>query len=138
MKSVIMLIGLPGSGKTTFGKAMEKGNDTTKFVDDISHIKQLPSTFWNKIAISDVNFCDPEIEKKAYDILKKRYRDYRIDRVYFRNDVETCLHNIKFRDDGRNVIGTVDRFKDVYKVPDQDVYDNVEGIIIVLRVVRAA
>jgi tRNA uridine 5-carbamoylmethylation protein Kti12 len=112
MSEIVLFVGLPGSGKTYYANKM-----CDLVIDDISDISQLPSFIGNKtVGITDVNFCDERILKKAKEILNSRY-EVNIEVIYFANDPEKCRNNVEYRNDGRNVEGTIRRFEKIYNPP---------------------
>lgn len=109
---ITLIIGLPGSGKTYLANQM-----TGVVIDDITSLDQLPNIV-DKLIVTDVNFCDASILEKAEYILYERYEDVKIERIYFENNVTAARENVKYRNDGRNVEGTICRFKSIYNPPD--------------------
>ena len=108
-------MGLPGSGKT-----YHSHKECDVVVDDIKDLNQLPlpETVHNKtLGIIDVNFCDEKILSKALKILKTVYHHFDISIVYFENNSDVCRKNVLYRDDQRNVEGTICRFEKIYEPP---------------------
>lgn len=116
MYSIILFVGLPGSGKTFWAKKI-----CDVVVDDITDLSQLPTseTLGSRdLGITDVNFCDSNILEKAATILKNMYPKHSIGVSYFENNVDKCRANVIHRDDGRNVEGTISRFAKTYNPPE--------------------
>lgn len=111
MSRITLIIGLPGSGKTYLASKM-----TGYIIDDIKSITQLINTSQD-IVISDVNFCDDKILQKSISMLGKRYPTHTISCIYFENNPEKCRQNVIYRNDGRNVEGTIARFTPIYNPP---------------------
>lgn len=110
---IILFIGMPGSGKTYWAHEL-----CDIVVDDIIDLNSLPlSLNGNVLGICDVNFCDPVVLNKAIQILRGIYGDIFIDLFYFENDSKKCRRNVAYRDDGRNVEGTIRRFEGTYSPP---------------------
>ena len=109
---ITLIIGLPGSGKTFLAKKLGQ-EDGTIVIDDIVGIEQLPDNAQNLI-ITDVNFCDETILHRALHKLYQKYRNPDIRCIYFENNPEKCRRNVLYRNDGRNVEGTIERFTKVY------------------------
>lgn len=116
MYSIILFVGLPGSGKTFWAKKI-----CDVVVDDITDFSQLPTseTLGSRdLGITDVNFCDSNILKKAVTILKNMYPKHSIGVSYFENDSHKCRKNVEYRNDGRVVEGTIKRFEKIYNPPE--------------------
>jgi len=119
-KNIVLWIGLPGSGKTY---CANKFCDVV--VDDITDLDQLPrdeelglfDIGLYDLGITDVNFCDEFILGFAYKKLKLMYPKRAIYLHYFENDPEQCRANVVYRNDGRNVEGTIKRFSEIYNPP---------------------
>lgn len=115
MYSIILFVGLPGSGKTYWARKM-----CDVVVDDITDMAQLPPSDkleWRDLGITDVNFCNPGTIEKATDILKGMYPSHTIGVSYFANDPEQCRENVRLRNDGRQVEETIRKFAKIYKPP---------------------
>lgn len=115
MSKIILFVGLPGSGKTFLANKM-----CDIVVDDITGRSELPTNENlgnHDLGITDVNFCDENILNKATEFLKTKYQNHTIGIVYFENDPVKCRKNVEFRDDGRNVEGTIRRFEKIYNPP---------------------
>lgn len=112
MTTIYLIIGLPGSGKTHYANTVLRH---LPLVDDISYIKQLPLT--GDFVLTDVNFCDARILDTAETLLKQKYPDATLYKIYFENDVDKARQNVQRRNDGRNVEGTIMRFAPMYKPP---------------------
>lgn len=111
---ITLIIGLPGSGKTYL--ANELSTSQSVVVDDITSIDQLPIDV-NELIITDVNFCDDQILRRATKMLCDLYVDVEIDYIYFENDSTAARKNVVYRDDDRNVEGTICRFEKIYNPP---------------------
>jgi len=116
MYEIILIVGLPGSGKTYLANTLSNSN---KIFDDITSLNDLPTT--DSFVIVDVNFCDEYILKNALEILNKKFPDHKIDIIYFENDPAKCRKNVeyrqKYKNDTRNVEGTIRRFEKIYNPP---------------------
>lgn len=111
-KKIKLVVGLPGAGKSFYLTTLV-GYDIVDDITDLSQIK-LTSDF---IAISDVNFCDKRILKNAIAILGEILPEHVIEVEYFSNNKKKSIENVARRNDGRNVIPTIERFCDIYKPP---------------------
>lgn len=154
-KEITLLIGLPGSGKSYWLKQLiaNKENNHYAVFDDISQTdqtlknleKNLLSDSISEIYIADVNFLQENVIELAIEKIKKFIDANEINnninkkltstilivkKIIFIGDEETCKKNVSFRNDGRNVDGTIKRFKNsVEKIRDK--YENTENTILV-------
>ncbi len=100
MSMIYLVIGLPGSGKTTFLKTVDG-----LVVDDITDLKSIPETFEN-LYISDINFCVGT--EKAEEYLSKF--GHKIVKIFYENEPEKCIINVNNRNDGRLISEQFIRF----------------------------
>lgn len=107
VKRIILLVGLPGSGKTTLGNQLvKKFPNTTLFIDDIGQLTKDPITYlqeikekqiYDTIIISDVYFCRKAVLEMAIRKIKAIFKDANIETIFFENNIEKCKKNIKQR-----------------------------------------
>lgn len=109
---IILIVGLPASGKTTLIKNM-KGH----IFDDINTLDGLPKILNKDLIIADVNFCVTEIRNKAVSILQGMYPNTEIEYIFFENNPEKCFENVKKRNDNREVYGLILTYSKIYKIP---------------------
>ena len=140
---ITLLIGLPGSGKTYLGKQL-KG----LFIDDASKnkgllaltylsnavLKNRPIKFVTEktdLIIADPMFCTQETLQKAKAKLGAMFPGYEIECIYFENDPEKCLRNVRIRNDGRLVYGLIRGLSKKYVIPEgiipRKIWDNSNG-----------
>lgn len=112
MTKIHLIIGLPGSGKTHYAKTV-LGH--LPLVDDINDLNQLPDA--NEFVITDPNFCNWEILNQARRLLDEKYDGSKFIEIYFENNPKKARANVKRRNDGRNVEGTIKRFAPIYNPP---------------------
>jgi hypothetical protein len=94
---ITVLVGLPGSGKTTYGESLGGC-----FVDDTSILglklvvlaiqEQNPN-----IVVSDVQLCKASTRELAKQWFEACAPGYEIKWVYFENDPIQCLANVELR-----------------------------------------
>jgi hypothetical protein len=107
---IIMLVGLPGSGKTTLGNIMMSRAGLSSpdfiFLDDITifgglaSLEEAISFGWNNIIVADVFLCRTSDRTKAVQWLKKNAVGYEVELVYFENAPEKCRANVLRRTAG--------------------------------------
>ncbi len=119
-KRAILIVGLPGSGKTFLGKRFEtKG---FYLIDDPKDLSFL-SLNKNKIVIADPHLCSEKNRTIAIDKLKKL--GYHVKALYFENRPDKCKKLIAYRNDGR-IINGFGSFH--YVIPDKavviSIYEN--------------
>ncbi|NCQ51498.1 hypothetical protein GW796_06310 [archaeon] len=114
MKKINLLIGLPGSGKSTW----LSGKDKNCVFDDISQtdpllhrLKTISIEDCDEIWISDVNFCDKKILIKALDVMMSIFgKEIIFNFIIFDVNEYFCRLGVENRNDGRNVMASIDRF----------------------------
>jgi predicted kinase len=111
---ITLLCGLPCCGKTTLGNELAKNG--TLFVDDIS-LKGLKSIKNNvsPLIVADVFLCREKERKAATKLLTEK--GYEIEWIFFENNLEKCLQNMKTRADGRKVEGLIRLLNKEYTIP---------------------
>ena len=115
MTKVLIIVGLPGSGKTTFGK---KQKDAF-FIDDIKDKNEIEKAINNKhqfVVISDpyLIFEKNRISAKKH-LLGLGIKE--IEWIFFENNKEKCLKNVKKRNDNRKVESFINLFSKNYIIP---------------------
>ena len=112
---VTLLVGLPGSGKTTLGKELEAQGAT--FIDDISIVGLKPLREAMKqveyVVVADTFLCRLQEREAA----RRHLYDCEVEWVFFENAPEKCLRNVDKRADGRKVTELVKRLSEEYVIP---------------------
>jgi hypothetical protein len=119
MKTITLLVGLPCSGKTYYGKSLGH-----PFVDDVSVsgagvLKKLLGE--PEIVVSDVFLCRKYDREFATRWLKEVAPDYELKWVFFENNPEKCLANMKCRmqsGDVRQVATMITQLSKQYEIPE--------------------
>ena len=113
MSKVILIIGLPGSGKTYLAKTKYVPLGYTLVDDplDRNHIDRLLYA-GHDLVITDPHLCNESTRELAYKHLHNM--NCVVSMVFFENNVEKCKKLIELRNDGRN-IKTFSAFN--YKIP---------------------
>jgi predicted kinase len=136
MPRLIIVIGLTGSGKTTYLEKIKANGEIDYMFDDFhacaagnSH-KIEASKYFNKLssclsdrkncAIADIEFCKLDHLEYMITELVKLANNITIEYRYFENDPKTCIQNIKFRKRGdmTNQIDHVKRYTKFYNIPE--------------------
>ena len=111
MTKIIIIAGLPGSGKTEYGKSLEqKGiwfvSDFKKdAIDDNPHFpnSRYYIELFNRLhkgitcAIADIDFCREEAQMEAEDCIRALVPNIKIEWQCFENNPEKCLENVRRR-----------------------------------------
>jgi hypothetical protein len=93
MISIIhIVIGLPGSGKSTYAKAFG-----LPVCDDPKRREDLPPPGFGSFVLTDPNLCRPEALAIACEILKEEHPDHDVKFHFFENDPEKCKVNLAHR-----------------------------------------
>jgi hypothetical protein len=100
----VMLVGLPGSGKSYFGN-----KSGAPFFDDITQnggIDAVLNNITNEndcVFLSDYGFIFEETRKNAVTILRNKFPDCYIQWIVWENNPEKCWRNIQHRNDTRKI-----------------------------------
>jgi len=121
-KKIILIVGLPGSGKTELARKMGGA-----LLDDLSNngglekIDVLVNTNEPLIIITDPHLCRTEAREFAIRFLSEHASEYIVEWIFFENNIEACRDNIQNRrvfGDLRIVETTLERLAKAYVVPD--------------------
>jgi hypothetical protein len=115
MRTVVLIVGLPGSGKTFF--AHENFPDAVIIDDPRDFGADLPDDFPDTLVITDPHLCRVEILKVAVPMLMARYDIPKVGLVFFENDPDAAKANARLRNDGRKVEDFIDILTKVYNPP---------------------
>lgn len=129
---ITMLVGLPGSGKTTLGNRMigddgvQLPDPNTIFLDDITviggidELNEAIAFGWENIIVSDVFLCRPIDRDKAIRWLEKNAVGYEVEWIYFENAPDKCRENVRRRNAGgdpRKVSELINELTKFYVIP---------------------
>ena len=126
-KTITVLVGLPGSGKSWLGSEMLKASQgpTTLFLDDVSQaggvqkVLEAVSAGAQHIILSDPHLCVPENRLKAEEILAST--GYIVKWMFFENAPLKCEINVRHRQitqgDSRKVSVFIRELSKQYIIP---------------------
>jgi predicted kinase len=125
IERIILVVGLPGSGKSVFAKELALGLGYV-WIDDpsvsFSH-EQLVGRLAalndraKGLSISDPLLCYPHNRQAAAELLQQCCPQATLEWVYFENDPERCLANSKARSGPKTVDQFIKEASKVYRPP---------------------
>ena len=118
MAKLIMLIGIPGSGKTTYSKELSIKYNAKVISSDkvrqtyigIDESEVFPTVYRLCIeelkndcnVILDATHITPKVRKRTFDSLEQYGVDYEKVAIYFDTPVEECLRRVEVRNQNPN------------------------------------
>ena len=126
-KRFIWIHGLPGSGKSYLSLNIQKNNPEKKYrvLDDIGNMEDVEEVLeeGESIILTSPYFENYSFTKN-FDNLKEKmkfYTNYSVLHLWFENDVEACINNLKSRIghkiDSKYIIPEIPDFSKKYKIP---------------------
>ena len=103
-RKVILIVGLPGCGKTHYTQEKDFEFEGYHVIDDpsvqMSQEELLDAIeHYPLLVIADPLLCFEHNREIAAELFEEREATW----IFFANDPETCINNIRFRGDDRNV-----------------------------------
>lgn len=121
MQELTIIVGLPGSGKTTLTKNLS--TDENMIIDDFfnTHFAQsvLPLLKLKPVIINDPRLCLKSIFVHLLDILGDYMQNLHIHIIFFENSPEQCIKNIQpYLLLKPNIINTIQGYSKSYNIQD--------------------
>jgi len=127
MSNILFIVGLPGSGKSTLSKKINKDNDGKYLIiDDPKNFElDIQPHLDRDLIITDPQLCFEKNRKKAEERIKSISKEAKVDWIYFENDPESCLINAEVRNRAnqisfkpvKNVKTFIENFSKYYTIP---------------------
>lgn len=128
-QEIIIIIGLPGSGKSTY--LIERYSneivfddyhkyDKKSFEESIYYSDFLKALRKNKkIILSDISYCKCEKLNYVENKIKKLNENIKINKIYFENNPELCKKNVLYRNrkSSNLEIELIDKLSQNYQIP---------------------
>lgn len=111
MNKAVLIIGLPGSGKTHLAKTKYVPLGYT-LIDDPTELPKIDKVLFKDIVVTDPHLCDERIRNNCIYFFENF--GYTVECIYFENNEEKCRRLLKYRNDER-VITTFKPFN--YTIP---------------------
>lgn len=115
MTEIIILVGMPGSGKTFHIQNYYK--DYVAYDDIMFFDKSKLNRNDKKVVFATPYFCNKNILEEFVLNIEVFYNSKNIKVMYFENNYDKCLKNIKKRNDGRACFGFLNRLSKTYEPP---------------------
>lgn len=106
------------SNKTSHKIQIKKCGDILS-PEDIAKFKNTCEEFGGLIVIADCNLCNKN-NLIIFDSVVEHeiLRDAIVEKIYFENDPNACLSNVKLRNDNRNVENSIVSLSQIYNPPE--------------------
>lgn len=111
---VVIIVGLPGSGKTTYA---ESAYPDFRLMDDPAGPHEIPEDIHENIVVTSPFFCREGALNHVMKLVSDRVPDADLSVIYFENDPEQCLLNSKRRLD-KPVENLIRDLSEVYHPPE--------------------
>ncbi len=95
----VLIVGLPGSGKTFLGKDLVEGSQQARFFDDPSSydfLREISSE--ELVVVADPFFCESQERVSIEQAIKDKFPGAMIEWIFFANDPDQCYQNLLARE----------------------------------------
>lgn len=118
MSNILMIVGLPGSGKTTLAKQINADNGGKYYlIDDPKNFETDVMPFLDRdVIITDPYLCFKNFRVAAIKRIESVKPGVKIDWIFFENNPEKCLDNAKNRPN-KKVESFIKNFSSKYDIP---------------------
>lgn len=114
-KQLVIVIGLPGSGKTTYCKKFKEYLLFDDFVTNIFNYKAICELkAGEKVCLNDPRLCYYDIFEMYITKFEKCIAKENIQLIIYENNPEQCITNIKIR--GDDMWKTVNQYSEKYSI----------------------
>jgi hypothetical protein len=102
--NIILVAGLPGSGKSHYTKRLPGNNLILDDFNVNNHIidPSVDYSIYDNVIIIDPMLCAVN-STRAWEKLREWFGYFVVQHISFDNDPETCIKNIRSRNDGRQI-----------------------------------
>lgn len=117
-KYFTLIAGLPGSGKTYLAKSLQEkyGGFLVDDPKNMDRINEIPEDA-DLIYITDPYFCLSNVRRTTEKRLYEMFPGCAIAWIFLENNPAQCRENVKVRNDGREVEGSIRRFSKEFSSP---------------------
>ena len=124
--TIILIVGLPGSGKSNLAKQINKDNDGKyKIINDPKEFEEIKSHIFEDLIVTDPHLIFENNRKMAINKIKELNPDCKIEWIFFENDPEQCLINSNIRNRSnaislkpiKKVDSFIKNFSEFYTIP---------------------
>lgn len=112
MNKAILIVGLPGSGKTHLAKA-KYVSDGYILIDDPNVLPTKDGILFKNVVVADPHLCREDVRNNCIRFFEDV--GYTVECIFFENSPEKCRKLIELRNDGR-IIGDFRAYN--YTIPE--------------------
>ena len=118
MSNILIIVGLPGSGKTKLAEKINEDNGYKyRLLDDPTNFdKDIRPYLGEDLIITDPHLCFEKNRTKCEEMIKNVDSTIKIDWIFFENDPEKCLVNSNNR--SKKVSSFIQNYSKFYTIPE--------------------